>query len=157
MDHILNSRENRKRGTLRAKETKQGRGYLYALHVRTRKRWGKKIKWNKHNLKKSVFREATTLIGEPNLGWFILYSKLDDVKRERVVFSTSCLCSRRSRAQLRQSVVLLSVKNNETESGKKKVICKLNSEVPQAWFLIAELIWINDKRLTSMNPTSRQN
>ena len=48
-----------------------------------------------------------------------LYSKLDDVKRERVVFSTTCLRSRRSRAQLRQCVVLLSVKNNVTKRGKK--------------------------------------
>ena len=47
-----------------------------------------------------------------------LYSKLDDVKRERVVFSTTCLRSRRSRAQLRQCVVLLSVKNNVTKRGK---------------------------------------
>ena len=52
--------------------------------------------------------------------WMIyLYSKLDDVKRERVVFSTTCLRSRRSRAQLRQCVVLLSVKNNVTKRGKK--------------------------------------
>ena len=48
-----------------------------------------------------------------------LYSKLDDVKRERVVFSTTCLGSRRSRAQLRQCVVLLSVKNNVTKRGEK--------------------------------------
>ena len=34
LDHILNSRENRKRGTLRAKETKQGRSYLYARFAR---------------------------------------------------------------------------------------------------------------------------
>ena len=34
VDHILNSRENRKRGTLRAKETKQGRSYLYARFAR---------------------------------------------------------------------------------------------------------------------------
>ena len=49
-----------------------------------------------------------------------LYSKLDDVKRERVVFSTTCLRSRQSRAQLRQCVVLLSVKNNVT-GGKDDV------------------------------------
>ena len=31
--------------------------------------------------------------------WMIyLYRQLDDVKRERVVFSITCLCSRRSRA-----------------------------------------------------------
>ena len=47
-----------------------------------------------------------------------LYSKLDDVKRE-VVFSTTCLRSRRGRTQLRQCVVLLSVKNNVTKKGKK--------------------------------------
>ena len=34
VDHILNSCENRRRGILRAKETKQGRGYLYARFVR---------------------------------------------------------------------------------------------------------------------------
>ena len=34
VDHILNSRENSKRGTLRAKETKQGRSYLYARFAR---------------------------------------------------------------------------------------------------------------------------
>ena len=34
VDHILNSRENRKRGTLRAKETKQGRSYLYERFAR---------------------------------------------------------------------------------------------------------------------------
>ena len=48
-----------------------------------------------------------------------LYSKLDDVKRERVVFSMTCLRSRRSRAQLRQCVVFLSVKNNVTKRSKK--------------------------------------
>ena len=67
------------------------------------------------------------------------YSKLDDVKRERVVFSTIFLRIRRSRAQLRQCVVLLSVKNNVTK-GVKRVICKLKSEVLQASFLIAELM-----------------
>ena len=50
-----------------------------------------------------------------------LYSKLDEVKRERVAFSTTCLRSRRSRAQLRQCVVLLSVKNNVTEEDVEKV------------------------------------
>ena len=49
--------------------------------------------------------------------WMIyLYSRLDDVKRERVVFSTTSLRSRR--AQLRQCLVLLSVKNNMTKRGK---------------------------------------
>ena len=55
--------------------------------------------------------------------WMIYsYSKLDDVKtvkRERVVFSTTFLRIKRSRAQLRQCVVLLSVKNNVTKRGKK--------------------------------------
>ena len=47
------------------------------------------------------------------------HGKLDDVKRERVVFSTTFVRIRRSRAQLRQCVVLLSVKNNVTKTGKK--------------------------------------
>ena len=49
-----------------------------------------------------------------------LYSRLDDVKRERVVFLTTSLRSRRNREQLRQCVVLLSVKNNVTKSDKKQ-------------------------------------
>ena len=78
-------------------------------------------KYNEINITKKIGFQRSDDINWRTESWMIyLYSKLDDVKRERVVFSTSCLCSRRSRAQLRQSVVLLSVENNETESGKKK-------------------------------------
>ena len=49
---------------------------------------------------------------------------LPHVGKERVTHAQECLrgrlCSRRSRAQLRQGVVLLSVKNNVTKSGKKQ-------------------------------------
>ena len=120
MDHILNSCENRKKGTLRAKEAKQGHSYLYAWFTRMRTRKGEEKKYNEINITKKIGFQRSDDINWRTESWMIyLYSKLDDVKRERVVFSTTCLRSRRSRAQLRQCVVLLSVKNNVTKRGKK--------------------------------------
>ena len=77
-------------------------------------------KKNEINITKKIGFQRSDDINWRTESWMIyLYSKLDDVKRERVVFSTTCLRSRRSRAQLRQCVVLLSVKNNVTKRGKK--------------------------------------
>ena len=107
------------RGTLRAKETKQGRSYLYARFVRE---YPKKLRRkNKKEINITIGFPRSDDINWRTESWVIyLYSKLDDVRRERVVFFTTCLRSRRSRAQLRQCVVLLSVKNNVTETGKKQ-------------------------------------
>ena len=87
--------------------------------MRTQKVEEKKL--NKINITKKIGFQRSDDINWRTESWMIyLYSKLDDVKRERVVFSTTCLRSRRSRAQLRQCVVLLSVKNNVTKSNKKQ-------------------------------------
>ena len=84
--------------------------------MRTRK--GEEKKYNEINITKKIGFQRSDDINWRTESWMIyLYSKLDDVKRERVVFSTSCLRSRRSRAQLHQCVVLLSVKNNVTKRG----------------------------------------
>ena len=99
VDHILNSCENRKRGTLRAKGTKQGHSYLYARFTRMRTRKGEEKKYNEINITKKIGFQRSDDINWRGKSWMIyLHSQLEDVKCERIVFSKTCLRGRQSRA-----------------------------------------------------------
>ena len=88
MDHILNSCENRKKGTLRAKETKQGHSYLYAWFTRMRTRKGEEKKYNEINITKKIGFQRSDDINWRGKSWMIyLHSQLEDVKCECIVFS----------------------------------------------------------------------
>ena len=84
--------------------------------MRTRK--GEEKKYNEINITKKIGFQRSDDINWRGKSWMIyLHRQLEDVKCERIVFSKTCLRSRRSRAQLRQCVVLLSVKNLSTKVG----------------------------------------
>ena len=89
-------------------DTKLGvRGVATCTHgslVRTQKNWGEKIKWNKYLTKKIGFQRSDDINWRTESWMIYLYSRLDYVKRERVVFFTTSLHSRRNKAQLRHSM-----------------------------------------------------